>query len=139
MSQFVDYEKNREVRGDAGTTRAAGVSRAACPTRETGGGDLARRGSGGGRLAGDGAAGAGCRGAGASGQGAAGAPEGGIVTADPVLTLAQAARWLGVGRTTLWRLHAEYGALPAPVRLSPGRVGYRRSTLENYINQLEAV
>ncbi|WP_299310587.1 helix-turn-helix domain-containing protein [uncultured Halomonas sp.] len=61
------------------------------------------------------------------------------MTTDPVLTVTQAARWLGVSRSTLWRLHAHYGALPAPMRLSPGRVGYRRSTLENYINQLEAV
>ena len=70
MSQFVDYEKNREVRGDAGATGAAGVSRAAHPTGTAGRGTADRGGAGAKRLAGDGAAGTGVRGASVPGRAA---------------------------------------------------------------------
>ncbi len=56
---------------------------------------------------------------------------------DPILRLPQAARMLGVSRTTLWRLYSEHDLLPPPIQLSPGRVGYRQSTLEEYLRRQE--
>lgn len=49
---------------------------------------------------------------------------------DPMISLAQAARELGVGRTTLWRMYTHYGTAPKPEPVSRGRVGYRLSTIE---------
>jgi len=57
---------------------------------------------------------------------------------DRMLSLPQAAKYLGVGRTTLWRMHAEYGLLPPPTRVSPGRVGYPLSVLVEYQQQQRA-
>lgn len=51
---------------------------------------------------------------------------------DPMISVAEAARELGVGRTTLWRMYTHYGTFPRPQRISPGRVGYRLSTVEAY-------
>jgi prophage regulatory protein len=39
---------------------------------------------------------------------------------------------VNLSRTTLWRL-ARVGDFPAPVRISPGRIAWRRSDLERWI------
>lgn len=57
---------------------------------------------------------------------------------DTVITVRQAARLLRVSDSTLRRLYTDYGRLPPPIRLSPGRIGYRLSTIENYLAEQEA-
>lgn len=53
-------------------------------------------------------------------------------THDPIVSVAAAASELGVSRQTLWRMHALYKLIEPPSRVSPGRVGYRRSVLDRY-------
>lgn len=56
----------------------------------------------------------------------------------PVLTVAEAAAYLGVSRMTVYRLTAEQGqgrsALPV-VHLSPGRRGFMQSDLDAYLKR----
>ena len=56
----------------------------------------------------------------------------------PVLTVAQAAAYVGLGRSTFYRVTAACGtgthAIPV-VQLSPGRRGYLRSDLDAYLNR----
>lgn len=49
---------------------------------------------------------------------------------DPMITVKQAALELGISRTTLWKMYTHYKTFPKPERISPGRVGYRLSTVE---------
>jgi predicted DNA-binding transcriptional regulator AlpA len=52
------------------------------------------------------------------------------------LTERQVARWLGLGEATVYRLRHD-GSGPAFVRLSPRRVGYRRSAVEAWLKARE--
>lgn len=52
---------------------------------------------------------------------------------DPMISPRAAAMWLGVSRKTLQRM-VHTGRLPAPQRVSPGRVGWPQSTIETFIN-----
>jgi predicted DNA-binding transcriptional regulator AlpA len=55
---------------------------------------------------------------------------------DPVLGERETARWLSVGVSTLqrWRSNG-YG--PAFIRLSPRRIGYRKSAVERWLASRE--
>ncbi|WP_183361243.1 helix-turn-helix transcriptional regulator [Geomonas limicola] len=44
----------------------------------------------------------------------------------------------GLSRTTVWRLE-RLGQFPHRIRLSPGRVGYRRSEIESWLAVRQAV
>jgi predicted DNA-binding transcriptional regulator AlpA len=41
---------------------------------------------------------------------------------------------VGFTATTAWRLRKQ-GLFPEPIRVSPGRVGWKRSTLEAWLNE----
>jgi predicted DNA-binding transcriptional regulator AlpA len=53
-----------------------------------------------------------------------------------ILTERQVARWLGLGEATVYRLRHD-GSGPAFIRLSPRRVGYRRSAVEAWLKARE--
>ena len=56
---------------------------------------------------------------------------------DPVIQTTDAARLLGYrDRHSLWRLVRE-GKLAEPIKLTPRRSGWRRSTLEQFIAERE--
>ncbi len=42
----------------------------------------------------------------------------------------------GISRTTLWRM-TRAGIFPRPMRISPGRIGWRESTIEEYLEARE--
>ena len=54
-----------------------------------------------------------------------------------VLSRRQVAAVLGVSTTTLWRM-VRRREFPAPIRLSRGRVGWRRVTVEQWLAAREA-
>lgn len=47
-------------------------------------------------------------------------------------SIADLCRELGIGRTTLWRMVRD-GRLQPPRRISPGRVAFPASEIENYL------
>ena len=51
---------------------------------------------------------------------------------DPVLNLGESAEYLGVSRTTLWRMYAKDGMISPPARFSRGKTGYLQSYLETW-------
>lgn len=55
---------------------------------------------------------------------------------NPIIRPRDAAAYLGIGRSTLYRL-IESGALPRPIRLSSQVTGWRMSTLESFIAKHE--
>lgn len=55
---------------------------------------------------------------------------------DPVFRPRQAWEYLGIGKTTFFRLVREK-QLPAPVRMTARAIGYRRSTLDTFIKSRE--
>lgn len=56
---------------------------------------------------------------------------------DPIIQTNEATRLLGYrDRHSLWRLVRE-GKLPAPIKLTPRRAGWRKSTLEQFIAERE--
>ncbi len=58
---------------------------------------------------------------------------------DQVYATAEASRLLGYkNRHSIWRLVKE-GRLPQPLKLSPRRSGWRRSTLEQFLAEREKV
>ena len=56
---------------------------------------------------------------------------------DQVLLAGAVANMLSLSRPTLWRL-VKRGAFPRPLRLSPRRIGWRRSTIEAWLAEREA-
>jgi len=56
-------------------------------------------------------------------------------TNDPILRLHEAAKYLSISPVSLWRLHAQSRELEKPIKLGRGVKGYRRSTLDEYIEQ----
>jgi predicted DNA-binding transcriptional regulator AlpA len=69
------------------------------------------------------------------GQGLEGAP---LYIPDPLLTERETAKWLSVGVSTLQRWRSQRHG-PAFVRLSERRIGYRKSTVERWLSQVEVV
>ena len=57
---------------------------------------------------------------------------------DPILTEAEVLRLAGIGRTTRWKLERD-GKFPARVRLSPGRVGWKSSQIQTWIEERQQV
>ena len=55
---------------------------------------------------------------------------------DPILRPAEAARYLGIGKSSLYRL-VDLGQLPRAIRLTEQATGWRLSTLEGYLAQRE--
>ena len=56
---------------------------------------------------------------------------------EKILSRREVAAIFGVSVVTLWRM-VRRGMFPAPFRISPGRVGWRASTVERWIDQQEA-
>lgn len=56
---------------------------------------------------------------------------------NPLYRPGDAAKYLGVSRTTLWRMKTQR-LLPPPIQVSQGIVGWRQSTLDGWINRREA-
>lgn len=52
--------------------------------------------------------------------------------ADRILSPKQVSEQLTLSVSTLWRMR-QRGELPEPIRLSPGRVGWRQSTINNWL------
>lgn len=57
-------------------------------------------------------------------------------TPDQILSPRQISQRLGLSKTTIWRLQRA-GKFPAPVRLSPGRVGWRESVIDGWLRDRE--
>lgn len=54
---------------------------------------------------------------------------------DRVLSPADVMRKTSLSRTTLWRLSRRDGAdFPRPIQLSPGRIGWRASEIEQFLS-----
>jgi prophage regulatory protein len=51
---------------------------------------------------------------------------------DRVLSPRQVCDYTGLGRTTIWRA-TKSGAFPAPIRLSPNRIGWSRRAVETWL------
>ncbi len=54
---------------------------------------------------------------------------------DEILNIGEAAKELGVDRTTLWRMHAKYKMIAPPARFSIGKTGYLRSYLDGWLKE----
>jgi predicted DNA-binding transcriptional regulator AlpA len=61
-----------------------------------------------------------------------------LETGDCILRPRAAAAALGVSKVTLWRLR-QRGELPEPIRISPGAVGWRSSTLARWLDERERI
>lgn len=57
---------------------------------------------------------------------------------DPILSPAAVAKLLGVSKPTVWRLRRA-GNFPAPISLSPGRVGFRASDIGEWLASRKTV
>lgn len=55
---------------------------------------------------------------------------------DPVLTIAQVTASVSYSRAQLWRM-IKAGSFPKPVRLGPGRVGWRQSAVAEWLDARE--
>jgi predicted DNA-binding transcriptional regulator AlpA len=60
-----------------------------------------------------------------------------VAVPDPIDSPRTVDRRLGWCSTTRWRL-AKAGQFPAAIRLSPGRIGYRRSDIDAWLAAREA-
>jgi prophage regulatory protein len=56
--------------------------------------------------------------------------------ADVVLQTRDLKRRLGLSETTIWR-GVRDGRFPKPIRLSPGRIGWRESVIEAWLDERE--
>jgi len=55
---------------------------------------------------------------------------------DPVLTLKEVTATVLYSRSQIYRM-VRAGAFPAPIRLGPARIGWRRSSVARWLNQRE--
>ena len=55
---------------------------------------------------------------------------------DPIVSPRGLSKQSTLSTTTLWRMR-QRGDLPEPLQLSPGRVGWRQSTINNWQARLE--
>ena len=56
---------------------------------------------------------------------------------DRILRPREVCRAIGLSRTTLWR-KAKGGDFPAPVRLGPNSIGWRDSTVQEWLDNRES-
>ncbi len=61
-----------------------------------------------------------------------------LTIGDPIVRPRDAAEYLGIGRSSLYRL-IDSGDLPKPLRLTPQASGWRLSTLEEFLQEREEV
>lgn len=59
------------------------------------------------------------------------------MTLDRLIRPTEAARLLGLSKSTLWRMRRR-GDLPEPLKISSGAVGWRASTLEEWLDDRQA-
>lgn len=59
------------------------------------------------------------------------------VMADPIYRRKEAADYLSISLTTLWEW-CKAGRLPHPIKMGPRAVGWRKSTLDQFISSREA-
>lgn len=52
-----------------------------------------------------------------------------------ILSIDDVAELLGVAKSTVWRLHTQEESFPEKIQISPGRVGYRESDLEEWLEE----
>ncbi len=54
---------------------------------------------------------------------------------DEILNVSEAAKHLGVERTTLWRMYSKYKMIAPPVRFSIEKTGHLRSYLDGWMKE----
>ena len=64
-------------------------------------------------------------------------PRSARVDHDPIYRILASAEYLGVSRATAYRLVADK-KLPPPIKVSPGASGWRKSTLDAFLDEREA-
>ena len=57
-------------------------------------------------------------------------------TLDPIVSPTQVTQWVGLSKPTIWRMRRA-NTFPVPLRLSPGRVGWRTSVIESWLRERE--
>lgn len=54
-----------------------------------------------------------------------------------IIRAGELAEGLGISRPTLWRMRRD-GRIPQPLKIAPGVIGWRESTIERWLDEREA-